>query len=213
MNIKQFTFNPFQENTFIVYGKNKQAIIIDPGCYDSNEKIELLCFIEENQLNPVALINTHAHIDHVLGNHFVLNKFDIPFYLHPLDIPVLESVKSYAHVYGFPSYEESPMPNQMLADQQELIFDDIKIKVLFAPGHCPGHVVLYFPENNIVVNGDVLFKGSFGRVDLPGGDLKTLKKSIHNVMFKLPEGTKVYCGHGPETSIGAEKRSNYILSF
>ena len=105
------------------------------------------------------------------------------------------------------------MPNQMLTDQQELFFDDISIKVLFAPGHCPGHVVLYFPENNIVINGDVLFKGSFGRVDLPGGDLETLKKSIHNVMFNLPEDTKVYCGHGPETTIGAEKRSNYILSF
>ncbi|MDG1841674.1 MAG: MBL fold metallo-hydrolase [Crocinitomicaceae bacterium] len=213
MQIKQFTFNPFQENTFIIYAENKEAIIIDPGFYEKREQDIFFDFINKNELNPIALLNTHAHIDHVLGNNVVVSEFNIPYYLHSLDVPVLESVKNYAHLYGFQSYLESPNPTNYLEEGKSIFLNNKEIKVLFTPGHSPGHVVFYLPEDNIVINGDVLFKGSFGRVDLPGGDLETLKKSIHEVMFSLPEETLVYCGHGPETTIGEEKRSNYILSF
>lgn len=213
MQIKQFTFNPFQENTFIIYAENKEAIIIDPGFYEKSEQDTFFDFINNNQLNPIALLNTHAHIDHVLGNNLVVSKFNIPYHLHALDVPVLESVKNYAHLYGFQSYLESPSPTNYLEEGKSVFLNNKEIKVLHTPGHSPGHVVFYLPEDNMVINGDVLFKGSFGRVDLPGGDLETLKKSIHEVMFSLPEETLVYCGHGPETTIGNEKRSNYILSF
>lgn len=213
LEVAQFTFNPFQENTYIISAENGDAVIIDPGCSNQEEEQELRSFIEEKQLNLLALLNTHAHIDHVLGNAFILENYNIPFYLHPLAIKTLEAVPNYAHVYGFPNYKVSPLPNYDLKDRETIQLGTIELKVFFTPGHAPGHVVFYHEKQGFVINGDVLFNGSFGRVDLPGGDLETLKTSILQVMFNLPEETVVYCGHGPETTIGKEKVSNYILNF
>jgi len=213
MFVKEFTFNPFQENTYIVYTDSGSCVIIDPGCYSAQEESELFSFIKENELNPVALLNTHAHIDHVLGNAFVLSKFSIPFYLHDDDIKTLIAVESYAHIYGFEGYKVSPQPTHSLSNLKQLKFDDIEFSVFHTPGHCPGHVVFYSEKHQFVINGDVLFNGSFGRVDLPGGDIEILKNSIFSTMFHLPESTTVYCGHGPETTIGQEKRTNYIHNF
>jgi len=210
--IVSFTFNQFQENSFIVHdGEN--CVIIDPGCYERHEQETLVQFIEDNQLSPQAILLTHAHIDHVLGCAFLLEKYSMDFYLHKEDMFNLTSVESYAHVYGFPGYMPPPEPNVLLEGGEQLKFGGIEFDVKFTPGHAPGHVVFYNEETKSVINGDVLFAGSFGRVDLPGGDIEILKKSIHEVMFKLPEDTKVYCGHGAETTIGQEKRSNYILQF
>lgn len=189
------------------------AVIIDPGCYSKAEQSELFEFIQSENLNLQALLGTHAHIDHVLGNAFVKRTFQCPYYLHEKDLPTLNAIDSYAHVYGFQGYESSPQPDFLLQGGEQLEFGGIKLGVLFTPGHAPGHVVFFSKENNFVINGDVLFNGSFGRVDLPGGDLETLKQSIFNTMFRLPEDTVVYCGHGPSTTIGKEKRSNYILNF
>ena len=213
MLVKKFTFNGFQENTYIVYTETGNCVIIDPGCYTREEEQELLSFILENELKPLALLNTHAHIDHVLGNSFVLSQFDIPFYLHSDDLITLKSVESYAHLYGFENYKPSPEPTHTLVHGQSLVLDDIDFTVYHTPGHAPGHVVFYALNQNFVINGDVLFKGSFGRVDLPGGDIEILKKSIHDIMFQFPIETIVYCGHGPETIISTEKQSNYILQF
>jgi hydroxyacylglutathione hydrolase len=213
IQIQSFQFNSFQENTFIVWDNHNNCVIIDPGCYNRDEQQEISDFIISNELNPLALLNTHAHIDHVLGNSFIKKTFQLDYYLHPSDATTLKSVASYAHLYGFEGYEVSPDPDIFLEHNQLLQFGEIKIKVLFTPGHSPGHVVFYFPDENFVINGDVLFQGSFGRVDLPGGDLETLKKSIFETMFKLPDDTIVYCGHGPETTIGREKQFNYIHQF
>jgi glyoxylase-like metal-dependent hydrolase (beta-lactamase superfamily II) len=213
ISVQKFSFNGFQENTYVVFDQQKNCVVIDPGCYERHEEQELLSFIQDNDLTPLALLNTHAHIDHVLGNQFVLETFSIPFYLHENDLNTLNSVENYAHLYGFGAYKKAPNPTHFLSDGDELVFGSIKFKVNYTPGHAPGHVVFYNEENNFVINGDVLFNGSFGRVDLPGGDLETLKNSIFNVMFKLPDETLVYCGHGSETTIGKEKRSNYILQF
>jgi glyoxylase-like metal-dependent hydrolase (beta-lactamase superfamily II) len=213
ISVQKFSFNGFQENTYIVFDQQKNCVVIDPGCYERHEEQELLTFIQSNGLTPLALLNTHAHIDHVLGNQFVLDTFSIPFYLHENDLNTLHSVENYAHLYGFGAYKKSPNPTQFLNDGDELVFGAIRFKVLYTPGHAPGHVVFYNEDNNFVINGDVLFNGSFGRVDLPGGDLETLKNSIFNTMFVLPDETLVYCGHGAETTIGKEKRSNYILQF
>ena len=213
MLVKKFTFNGFQENTYIVYTATGNCVIIDPGCFTKEEEQELVDFIMENELNLLALLNTHAHIDHVLGNSFVLSQFKIPYYLHTDDLLTLKSVESYAHVYGFDNYKPSPEPTHFLTHNQKLQVEDIEFDVFHTPGHAAGHVVFHSPENGFVINGDVLFKGSFGRVDLPGGDIEILKKSIHEIMFNLPENTIVYCGHGPETTIKAEKQTNYILQF
>lgn len=213
VKVHSFQFNPFQENTFVVYDQEKNCVIIDPGCYERHEEEVLFDFIEENKLKPIALLNTHAHIDHILGNAAVKSKYDIPFYIHKEDLTTLHSVESYAHVYGFEKYIPSPDPDDYLIDNSELVFGAMKFKIYHTPGHAPGHVVFFDQENKFVINGDVLFNGSFGRIDLPGGDLETLKKSIFEVMFQLPDDTIVYCGHGPETTIGKEKQDNYIHQF
>ena len=213
VKVHSFQFNPFQENTFVVYDQEKNCVIIDPGCYERHEEEVLFSFIEENKLKPIALLNTHAHIDHILGNAAVKSKYDIPFYLHKEDLTTLHSVKSYAHVYGFEKYIPSPDPDDYLIDNTELVFGAMKFKIYHTPGHAPGHVVFFNDENKFVINGDVLFNGSFGRIDLPGGDLETLKKSIFDIMFQLPENTVVFCGHGPETTIEKEKEHNYIHQF
>ncbi|NCU77446.1 MAG: MBL fold metallo-hydrolase [Synechococcaceae bacterium WB7_1C_051] len=213
LTIEQFTFNAFQENTIVVADSRGNAVIIDPGCYTSTEKAVLRSYIDEQQLRVLGLLNTHCHIDHVLGNHWVSSTFDVALGIHPLEQEGLLRVKEYAHVYGFEGYEPSPEPGFLLSDQMTLTFGAIALNVLHTPGHSAGHVVFYLEQEGILINGDVLFKGSFGRTDLPGGDLPTLKNSIYKVLFELPEETLVYCGHGPTTTIGAEKKHNYIAQF
>ena len=212
LQIKKFTFNGFQENTYVVYDQNS-CVIIDPGCYEPHEKDEIIDFIESNNLKPEALLLTHAHIDHVLGCSFILSKYDIDFYIHKEDVFTLNAVPNYAHVYGFPNYTEPKEPTHLLQGGEKLNFNGIELEVIFTPGHSVGHVVFYNKAQSFVINGDVLFAGSFGRTDLPGGDMDVLKDSIFNKMFALPDETVVYCGHGGETTIGQEKLTNYILQF
>lgn len=212
-HVSVFPFNAFQENTIVVSNDQGEAIIFDPGCYSKDEENELSDFIAENELSVLAVLYTHAHIDHILGAAFVQKRYNAPAYLHKLDHETWNSVASYAHVYGFEGYQLETVPAHSLEDGQELQIGSFKIHVRHTPGHAPGHVVYYFEEDKFIINGDVLFKGSFGRVDLPGGNLENLKSSIFNILFKYPEETVVYCGHGPETTIGQEKRTNYIHQF
>lgn len=212
-HVSVFPFNAFQENTIVVSNDQGEAIIFDPGCYSKDEENELSDFIAENELSVLAVLYTHAHIDHILGAAFVQKRYNAPAYLHKLDHETWNSVASYAHVYGFEGYQLETVPAHSLEDGQELQIGSFKIHVRHTPGHAPGHVVYYFEEDKFIINGDVLFKGSFGRVDLPGGNLENLKSSIFNILFKYPEVTVVYCGHGPETTIGQEKRTNYIHQF
>ena len=213
VQVSVFQFNAFQENTYVVLNDQGEALIFDPGCYSKEEENVLSDFISENELSVLAVLYTHAHIDHILGAAFVQRKFQVPSYLHPLDHSTWTSVASYAHVYGFEGYQMQDLPSEELSDHQELSIGSFRMKIRHAPGHAPGHVIYYFEEDQFMINGDVLFKGSFGRVDLPGGDLDVLKSSIFNILFKYPEETIVYCGHGPETTIGQEKRTNYIHQF
>ena len=211
VQVHSFQFNPFQENTFVVYDQEKNCVIIDPGCYERHEEEVLFSFIEENKLKPIALLNTHAHIDHILGNAAVKSKYDIPFYLHKEDLTTLHSVKSYAHVYGFEKYIPSPDPDDYLIDNTELVFGAMKFKIYHTPGHAPGHICLYSKENNLLIAGDVIFQRSIGRTDLPGGNHSTLINSIITQFFPLPNETQVFCGHGPSTNLGYEKEHNPFL--
>lgn len=211
--VKSFVFNPFQENTYVVSNHQNECVIIDPGCYAAEEKQELKAYIETNNLKVLALLNTHCHIDHTLGNAFVVNTFQVDFYMHKLDLPTLQAIPQYAHVYGFPGIELSPEPTKFVEDKEILTFGGIELEVIFGPGHAPGHVAFYNKENSLLIGGDIIFQGSFGRVDLPGGDIETLKETIHQRIFTLPENTRVYSGHGPSTTVGQEKKTNYILQF
>lgn len=212
VHVEKFVFNAFQENTYVV-DDGSVCVIIDPGCYSREEQAQLFNYIDEKELKPVALLLTHAHIDHVLGCHSVLNNYSIDFICHKKAVDTLRAVQSYAAVYGFPAYTEASLPTLFVDEGEVLTFGDISMKVMHTPGHSVGHVVYYLENEGILINGDVLFAGSFGRVDLPGGNMDELKHSIIDRLFKLPENTIVYSGHGGETTIGREKTSNYILQF
>lgn len=211
MKVKSFTFNQFQENTFVVYDKTKECLIIDPGCYSENERTELRTFIMSEGLKPVKLINTHCHIDHVLGNKFVSELWDLELYMHKEDLPVLKNVKDISGFFGFENYEKSPSPKHFLAQGDTLNFGDSSFDILFTPGHAPGHICLLSKKDEFIIAGDVLFNGSIGRTDLPGGDYDTLIESIKTKLLPLDENTIVYCGHGRSTSIGKEKMNNPFL--
>jgi len=211
MNIKSFTFNPFQENTYIVYDATKECLIIDPGCYTDAERKELKAFIEEKGLTPVKLINTHCHIDHVLGNKFTSEQWDIQLYMHKEGLPILEKVEDVGKMYGLEDYEVSPYPKYFLAHKDTLTFGESSFEILFTPGHAPGHICLYSKENNVLISGDVIFQRSIGRTDLPGGDHNTLINSIITHLFPLLNETQIFCGHGPSTNLGYEKEHNPFL--
>ena len=211
MEIHQITFNTFQENTFILWDNTTDCIIIDPGCYERNEELELVDFINKNNLNPVKLINTHCHIDHILGNKFVSEKWNLELYINKIDLPLLEGSGDIARMYGFENYKGSPYPKHYLEEGDILEFGESKLEILFTPGHAPGHICLFNKEEGFIVSGDILFNGSIGRTDLPGGDFDTLIESIKTKLMTLQDETIVYCGHGPSTSIGRERLSNPFL--
>ena len=206
VSVKTFCFNAFSENTFILES-DKHCIIIDPGCYDEAERKELVDYIESNLLKPLSIINTHCHVDHVLGVKFIKEYFDIPFLILKEEEQVLKSVKLYAPIYGFNQYSE-PEVDGYIEEGEIIKLGNSQWKILSVPGHAPGHIALYNEEDKICMAGDVLFQRSIGRTDLPGGHFDTLIKSIQMQLFTLPDDVKVYPGHGPETTIIEEKLYN-----
>lgn len=211
MKIKSFTFNPFQENTYIIYDTTKECIIIDPGCYSKDEQTLLKKFITNKNLKPIKIINTHCHIDHILGNKFIYEQWGIELYMHKKDITLLESSIDISKMYGLENYEGSPYPKHFLEQGDVLTFGKSNFKILFTPGHSPGHICLYNEENNLLVAGDTIFQKSIGRTDLPGGDYDTLIHSITNQLLILPNETQIFSGHGPISNIGFEKKHNPFL--
>tara|TARA_Y100000766_G_scaffold246481_1_gene227046 strand:- start:3055 stop:3702 length:648 start_codon:yes stop_codon:yes gene_type:complete len=212
ISIKKFTFNPFQENTYIVFDETKECIIIDPGCYNKDEKATLLNFIDKNKLIPVQLLNTHCHIDHVLGNQMISNNYELKLAAHKYEVPVLEGSAFWGSQYGI-NGDISPDIEIYLNEGDCIEFGNSNLDVIFVPGHSPGHIAFVNHDEKLIINGDVLFQGSFGRYDLPGGDLTTLAKSIQEKLLILPDDYKVYAGHMGETTIGEEKYTNPILQF
>jgi hydroxyacylglutathione hydrolase len=207
MKVESFVFNPLQENTYILFDETKECVVIDPGCIEEEEKRALSSFIEENELRVKLLLNTHCHVDHVLGNDFVKEKYKVDFLIHASELPVLKAVRIYAPNYGFFQYKEAE-PDRFMKEGDLITFGMQSLKVLFVPGHAPGHVAFYNEASKDVIAGDVLFYNSIGRTDLPGGDYETLINSIHEKLFTLPADVTVHPGHGPQTSIGFEKKTN-----
>lgn len=207
LSIQTFEFNPFQENTYLLYDETGEAVVIDAGCYDREEEKELSDFIAQNNLTVKAIWNTHSHIDHILGSYYVKDKYKVPMFIHPLDEQTLRMGKISAQLYGMPRYTDVDADGS-INEGQPMKFGNQSFDVLFVPGHAPGHVAFYHPQQKVLLGGDVLFFRSIGRSDLPGGNHDTLIDSIHKKIFTLPDDVVVYPGHGPTTTVGEEKVEN-----
>ncbi|MEZ5006577.1 MAG: MBL fold metallo-hydrolase [Chitinophagales bacterium] len=208
--IIKLTFNPFQENTYIIYNDKKECWIIDPGNSDPNEDKVLLDTINKHGLKPIELILTHAHIDHVMGNKFVYDQFGLQALLHEKEMPVLQFADAAAARWGIP-YTKSPEPKGFIKEGTTIKLGEDSFDILFTPGHSPGSICFYNKADKYCISGDVLFQGSIGRTDLPGGDYDTLINSIKTQLLTLDDDVVIYNGHGNETTIGRERRSNPFL--
>ncbi|MEM9849976.1 MAG: MBL fold metallo-hydrolase [Bacteroidota bacterium] len=209
--IASFTFNPFQENTYIIYEAGGECIIIDPGCYQPEEKATLIDFIQKKELTPVRLLNTHCHIDHVFGNRFVADTYGLGLEIPAGELMVLNAVPQIAQMYGLSYPEPSPVPTRFIAEGEIIEFGSTELKTLLTPGHSPASMSFYCEAAQFLIAGDVLFDGSIGRTDLPGGDMDTLLESIRTQFLVLPDEVVVYPGHMSSTTIGKERRTNPFL--
>ncbi|MGB1248415.1 MAG: MBL fold metallo-hydrolase [Chitinophagales bacterium] len=207
MNVAAFTCNPFQENGYIISDETNECIIIDPGCYTASEQQQYLDYIQQNNLKPVRLFNTHCHLDHICGNAILAKKFNLKLEAHQGEKPVLDASPQHGAMYGF-RFEESPAIEVFLAETDTVQFGNSELSILYTPGHSPASISFYSEKEKFVIGGDVLFLQSIGRTDLPGGDYDTLINSIQTQLFTLPDEVKVYSGHGPATTIGFEKMNN-----
>jgi glyoxylase-like metal-dependent hydrolase (beta-lactamase superfamily II) len=211
MKIFTLVFSPIEVNTYILADQSGDCAIIDCGCYNTNESEELAGFIKNKNLNPVLLLNTHCHLDHIFGNKFVLDKYNLKTFSSEYDEMNRKNSVQHAMLFGL-NIDEPPEPAGFLTDNQVITFGTTDLVVLHVPGHAPGSLSFYSEKNNCVFTGDALFAGSIGRTDLPGGDYNTLIKSIINKLFVLPPSTVVYPGHGNKTTVETEMKSNPFFS-
>lgn len=206
--IQKFTFNPLGENTYIVWcSETKKAAIIDAGNYDSRENIILKEFIDKNELQITHLLGTHAHIDHIFGNWWVKQTYNVPYYLHADDVKMIERSETMASLWNL-NYTPSPAPDSFLVHGQSLMIGNLELKVRFVPGHAPGHVIFICEQENYAVVGDTIFQGSIGRTDLPGGNHAQLLQKIREEIFTLPATMTLHCGHGESTTVEFEMQHN-----
>ncbi|MCF6240618.1 MAG: MBL fold metallo-hydrolase [Bacteroidales bacterium] len=207
MTIKTFIFNPFQENTYLLYDETGEAVIIDPGCYSKSEEEQLSNFISSNNLKLKHLLNTHSHIDHILGNRFISKTYNLPVQSHREDEFLIARAQEQAVLFGM-QIDAPPAVGKYIDESNTIKFGKSVLKITHAPGHSPGSLVFYNEDERFMIVGDVLFNQSIGRTDLPGGNLDTLLKSIFTKLFPLGDDMKVYPGHGTTTTIGQERISN-----
>jgi glyoxylase-like metal-dependent hydrolase (beta-lactamase superfamily II) len=207
LNVKIFTFNPLQENTYLLYDATGSCMIIDPGCYFDEERDKLSDFISQNSLKPVLLFNTHCHLDHVFGNRFIHERYGLELHIHEGEKLVLDRAPASGLMWNVP-FDNYDGPLHFVDMEKPLHFGETSLELLFTPGHSPASVSLYARKDGLLIAGDVLFRESVGRTDLPGGNPDMLEASIRQVLYALPDETRVYPGHGPSTTIGHEKRHN-----
>ena len=210
LKIKSFTFNPYQENTYLIFDDSKEAVIIDPGNYEAYENESISKFIDENKLQLKKIILTHCHIDHCLGNKYLNEKYGAELLIPFDERDLYKNVENIATLFGFANYSHLD-ENEYLKEKDKIEFGNIKLDVLFLPGHSPGHLAFYFKNDNVCFSGDVLFYNSIGRTDLPGGDHDTLINSIKNKLFLLNPNTIIYPGHGQKTTLKNEMKDNPFL--
>jgi len=208
--IEKFVFNSFQENTFLVYDDTKECVIVDPGCYDAGEQAQFERYISMQGLKPVCLVNTHCHIDHILGNNFIFKQYQLRPNIHEAGLTFLREGHIHSKIYGYQTdpFEE---PEGFVEEGDVIRFGQSGMEVLYTPGHADGSICLVSSEGGFVITGDVLFRGSIGRTDFPTGDFDLLIGSIREKLFTLDGGYVVYPGHGHKTSIGYEMKTNPFL--
>lgn len=211
-SIKSFCFNFFQENTYIIWNNlTKNCWIIDPGCMNEQEQQKVFDFIASQQLNPIRLLNTHCHLDHIYGNKAIAEKYGLNLGIHREDVKILDAAGLSARMFGVPVPEKIE-PSYFLEDNELIDLDGVIFKILFTPGHSPGSICFYNETDKYCIVGDVLFSRSIGRTDLPYGNYDTLIDSIKSKLYTLEEQTEIYNGHGVPTSIAQEKRHNPFVS-
>ena len=210
LKIKSFTFNPYQENTYLIFDDSKEAVVIDPGNYEAYENESISKFIDENKLQLKKIILTHCHLDHCLGNKYLNQKYGAELLIPFDERDLYKNVENIATLFGFANYSHLD-ENKYLKEKDKIEFGNIKLDVLFLPGHSPGHLAFYFKNDNLCFSGDVLFYNSIGRTDLPGGDHDTLINSIKNKLFLLNPNTIIYPGHGQKTILKNEMKNNPFL--
>lgn len=210
IQLTTFVFNAFSENTYIVWDETGECVIIDPGCYDPSEQLELSTFIASHGLKPVKLLNTHCHIDHVLGNGFVTETYKIPLYMHKDELFTYNAISQWTAMFGLES-QTIPDHKIFITEQDSITFGNTELLIKFTPGHSIASVTFHHPGQKIAFVGDVLFRDSIGRTDLPGGNYATLISSIKEKLLCLDDATLIYSGHGPETTIGYERKHNSFL--
>jgi hydroxyacylglutathione hydrolase len=210
ITIKRFVFNELEVNGFVLSDETRECIIVDPGCNTDRQCGELTTYISGAQLKPVFIVNTHGHFDHIFGNARIMEIYQCPTLIHKDDVPLLEHADKYAGVFGF-NMVSPPLPDRFLSQGIPLIFGNSSLDIIHVPGHSPGSVVLYSKSDRFLICGDVLFQGSIGRTDLPGGDYELLIRGIRDKLMTLPGDTEVWPGHGPKTTIGREYDTNPFL--
>ena len=211
IKVEKFEVNPLRENSFVLSDESGECVFVDPGFFYREERREIKEYIADNKLKPIKIINTHCHFDHIMGVEFIRNEYKIPLCAHADDAFWINKASEQGQMFGFDMKPVAPI-DYFLNEKETLTFGDSLLEIIHIPGHSPGHIVFYNNENNFLIAGDVLFYGSSGRSDLPGGDHETLISNIKNKLFQLPGNTKVFCGHGPETTLGFEKSTNPFLT-
>jgi glyoxylase-like metal-dependent hydrolase (beta-lactamase superfamily II) len=211
INIKKFTVNPLQENSYVVYDETGDCIFVDPGFYFPEERDKVKKFISDHKLNPVLIANTHCHFDHIMGVEFIREEYGIGFSTHADDVFWIEAAIEQGEMFGF-QLESVRMPDSLFDENELVEFGNSALGIIHVPGHSPGHVVFYSEKDKVLLSGDVIFYGSIGRTDLPGGDYNQLISNINKKLLCLPSDVKILTGHGPSTNIGFEKSSNPFLT-
>lgn len=207
IHIQKFTFNPFGENTYVLYDDEKNAIIVDPGNVQDFETEEISNFITSQNLKIQNIILTHAHIDHILGLQWAYDTFKVPVLMHEIEKEILDRNPMTARNYGF-FLKPFEGEIQYISEEDSVKIGDEELKIYEVPGHSPGHIAFHHVGQKFVISGDVLFEGSIGRTDLYKGDHEQLLKSVREKLFVLDGATKVYSGHGNPTTVGFEKDFN-----
>lgn len=212
MKVDVLVFSPFQENTYVIHDESKSCVVIDPGMLDASEKKMFDDFISRNNLKIEKIINTHCHLDHVFGVKHVMDTYKVPFYCHQDDHFLLSQAKGHAQMYGIPFSDETAVPTGVITDGEIIKFGNSQLEARHIPGHSPGGIVFYSMFDKFVIAGDVLFKRSVGRSDLPGGNHEQLIAGIFKNLMSLPDDCVVFSGHGSSTTIGDERLYNDFLN-
>lgn len=212
MKIARFEFSLFGINTYVVYDpETGECAIIDPGMMGKEEENAMRGFIGREHLKVTGLINTHLHIDHAVGDKFVVDTYGTPLQAHKADEPLIERIREQAEMFGIREKVHPADVSVYLEEGDRIKVGNGSLEVIHVPGHSPGGIALYDKEDGFLISGDSLFQGSIGRTDLPGGNMQQLVRGVKEKLLSLPGSTVVYPGHGPATTIAQEKAHNPFL--